>query len=132
MGFFSGLIGGSAVEPIKAIGNVFDDLFTSDEERITLEVAKQRLAQKPAMAQNEINKVQASHRSMFVAGARPFLMWVCGVGLAMAFIINPLIEFVSPGSESINVPIDAMMELVLAMLGLAGMRTIEKIKGVAK
>lgn len=121
-----------AVEPIVAVGNVFDKLFTSDEEKITLETAKLRLAQEPMIAQNEINKVQASHRSMFVAGARSFLMWVCGVGLAMAFIVNPMIEFIAPGSESINVPIDAMMELVLAMLGLAGMRTVEKINGVSK
>lgn len=132
MGWFSWLTGDKASEPIKAVGNVLDELFTSDEEELTLEIAKQRLAQKPMMAQNEINKVQAAHRSTFVAGARPFLMWVCGVGLAMAFIVNPLLEYFMAGEETINVPLEAMMELVLAMLGLAGMRTIEKLKGVSK
>ena len=132
MGWFSKVFSGGVTEPVKAIGNVLDDLFTSDEEVLTLEIAKQRLAQKPLMAQNEINKVQASHRSTFVAGARPFLMWVAGVGLGMAFIVNPLLVYFMPGTETINVPLDQMMELVLAMLGLAAMRTVEKVNGVSK
>lgn len=119
-------------EPIKAVGNILDNLFTSDEEELTLELAKKKLEQRPALVQAEINKVQAQHRSTFVAGARPFLMWVCGVGLAMAFIVNPLIEYIVPGKELINVPLDQMMELVLALLGLAAMRTVEKVKGVSK
>lgn len=119
-------------EPIKAVGNILDDLFTSDEEELTLELTKKKLEQRPALVQAEINKVQAQHRSTFVAGARPFLMWVCGVGLAMAFIVNPLIEYIVPGKELINVPLDQMMELVLALLGLAAMRTVEKVKGVSK
>lgn len=128
MGFFSN----SVVEPIKAVGNIIDNIFTSEEEKLTLSNVKQRLSQNVDLAQSEINKVQAGHRSMFIAGARPFLLWVCGVGLAMAFIVNPMIEYISPGNEVINVPIDAMMELVLGMLGLSGLRTIEKIKGVSK
>ncbi len=128
MGFFSN----SVVEPIKAVGNIIDNIFTSEEEKLTLENVKQRLSQNVDLAQSEINKVQAGHRSMFIAGARPFLLWVCGVGLGMAFILNPMIEYISPGNEVINVPIDAMMELVLGMLGLSGLRTIEKIKGVSK
>lgn len=128
MGFFSN----SVVEPIKAVGNIIDNIFTSEEEKLTLENVKQRLSQNVDLAQSEINKVQAGHRSMFIAGARPFLLWVCGVGLGMAFIVNPMIEYISPGNEVINVPIDAMMELVLGMLGLSGLRTIEKIKGVSK
>jgi len=119
-------------EPIKAVGNILDDLFTSDEEKLNLENIKLRIQQRPAMIQAEINKVQAHHRSTFVAGARPFLMWVCGVGLAMAFIVNPLIEFFMPGEGLINVPLDQMMELVLALLGLATLRTFEKVKGVSK
>lgn len=128
MGFFSN----SVVEPIKAVGNIIDNVFTSDKERLTLENVKERLSQNVDLAQSEINKIQAGHRSMFIAGSRPFLLWVCGVGLTMAFIVNPMIEFISPGNEVINVPIDAMMELVLGMLGLSGLRTIEKIKGVSK
>ena len=133
-GFFGG---GDVAEPVEAIGNVFDNLFTSDDERLTHKEIFLRLQQKPQMAQIEINKVQAQHRSRFVAGARPFLLWVCGFGFLMAFIVNPLIEFVTVtpvGMEAklINMPMAQMLELTLGMLGLAGLRTIEKIKGVAK
>ena len=133
MSIWSIFTGGSKVaEPIEAVGNVLDDLFTSDEEELTLEIAKQRLAQKPALAQSEINKVQAQHRSVFVAGARPFLMWVCGVGFLFAFVINPILQWSMPEQGTPELPLDVMLELTLGMLGLAGLRTIEKIKGVAK
>ena len=122
--------GSNAAEPIKAIGNVVDALFTSDEERLDKAIVKQRLSQQPALAQSEINKVQASHRSTFVAGARPFLMWVCGVGFLMAFVANPVMQWF--GLEPIILPVEVMLELTLAMLGLSGLRTIEKLKGVSK
>lgn len=132
MGWFTSLFTASAAEPIGAIGNVLDELFTSDEEELNLEIIKQRLSQQPALAQVELNKVQAAHRSTFVAGARPFLMWVCGVGLAMAFIVNPMIEYLNASQDLINVPLDQMMELVIAMLGLSTLRTVEKMNGKTK
>ena len=130
MDFISKIFSSNIAEPVEAVGNVIDNLFTSDDERLTHEEVQIRLKQKPLLAQTEINKVQASHRSRFVAGARPFLMWVCGVGLAMAFIVNPILELFT--EDTINVPLDAMMELTLAMLGLATLRTVEKLKGVSK
>ena len=133
MGWFSSLTGGGGVvEPVVAIGNVIDKLFTSDEERAAGELLKQKLAQAPMLAQSEINKVQAGHRSTFVAGARPFLMWVCGAGLLFAFVLNPIIEWIAPERGSPDLPLEAMMELTIAMLGLAGLRTVEKLKGVSK
>ncbi|WP_462174445.1 3TM-type holin [Pseudoalteromonas xiamenensis] len=114
------------------LGNVLDNLFTSDEETLTLDIAKQRLSQQPYMAQAEINKVHAMHRSVFVAGVRPFLLWVCGFGFLFAFVINPILEWLWPDVGSLVLPLDVMMELTLGMLGLAGLRTIEKIQGVAK
>jgi len=132
MSWFAGLFSGGVAEPIKAVGTVLDDLFTSDEEELTLEIVKQRLAQRPALVQAEIMKVQAQHRSTFVAGARPFLMWVCGFGFLFAFVINPLLQWLMPDAGTPELPLDVMMELTLAMLGLAGLRTVEKIKGVSK
>lgn len=122
----------SAVEPIVAIGNVIDQLFTSDDERAAGALLKQKLSQAPMLAQTEINKVQASHRSIFVAGARPFLMWVCGLGFLFAFVINPILQWLAPDIGSPELPLSVMLELTLAMLGLAGLRTAEKIRGVAK
>ena len=131
MGFFS-FLGGDAVEPVVAIGNVIDKLFTSDEEKAAGNLLKQKLAQAPMLAQSEINKVQAGHRSTFVAGARPFLMWVCGLGFLFAFVFNPILQWIAPELGSPELPLEAMMELTLAMLGLAGLRTVEKLKGVSK
>lgn len=127
MGILSSLFsGGSAVaQPIEAIGNIIDSVFTSDEERAQGELLKQKLAMQPSMMQAEIMKVQANHRSTFVAGARPFLMWVCGLGFLFAFVINPILQWVAPELGSPELPLDAMLELTLAMLGLAGLRTVE-------
>jgi len=133
MGILSSLFGGgSAVaQPIEAIGNIIDSVFTSDEERAQGELLKQKLAMRPSMMQAEIMKVQANHRSTFVAGARPFLMWVCGLGFLFAFVINPILQWIAPELGSPDLPLDAMLELTLAMLGLAGLRTVEKLNGKA-
>ena len=133
MGWLSKLTGADKVlEPVAAIGNVIDQLFTSDEERAAGELLKDKLAQRPQLAQTEINKVQAGHRSIFVAGARPALMWVCALGFLFAFFINPMLQWLAPDVGSPELPLDAMLELTLAMLGLAGLRTVEKLKGIAK
>ena len=134
MGILSSLFSGgrSIAEPIEAIGNIIDSVFTSDEEKAHGDLLKQRLALKPALMQAEINKVQAGHRSIFVAGARPFLMWVCGMGFLFAFVINPVLQWLVPEIGSPELPLDAMLELTLAMLGLAGLRTVEKLNGRAK
>ena len=132
MSIFSTLFSSVSAEPINAIGNVLDKLFTSDDERLDKAIIKQRLLQQPALVQAEISKVQAQHRSTFVAGARPFLMWVCGTGFLVAFVISPLIQWLSPELGSPVLPLDVMMELTIAMLGLSGLRTLEKIQGVSK
>jgi len=133
MGILSSLFGGGSVvaQPIEAIGNIIDSVFTSDEERAQGELLKQKLAMRPSMMQAEIMKVQANHRSTFVAGARPFLMWVCGLGFLFAFVINPILQWIAPELGSPELPLDAMLELTLAMLGLAGLRTVEKLNGKA-
>ena len=133
MNIVSWLSGGKAVaEPIEAVGNVLDALFTSDEEKLDKTIIKQRLFLQPALAQAEINKVQAQHRSTFVAGARPFILWVCGFGFLFSFVINPIIQWIHPEAGSPVLPLEVMMELTLAMLGLAGLRTIEKLQGKSK
>jgi hypothetical protein len=133
MSLWTWLSGGKAVaEPIEAVGNVLDALFTSDDERLDKALIKQRLSQQPALAQAEITKVQAQHRSRFVAGARPFLMWVCGLGFLFSFVISPIIAWVLPDVGAPVLPLEVMMELTLAMLGLAGLRTVEKLQGKSK
>jgi hypothetical protein len=131
MSILGTLFGGGIAEPIKAIGNIIDDVYTSDEEKLSKKEAMARLAMKPHMVQTEINKVEAQHRSPFVAGWRPFIGWVCGAGLGMSFIINPFIQWWT-GNPGPEMPLDAMMTLVTALLGLGAMRTFEKMNGKSK
>lgn len=131
MGFLDKIIGKASAQPIEAVGNVLDKLFTSDDERLDKQALLTKLAQQPNLAQVELNKVEASHRSIFVAGARPFILWVCGLGLFNAFLVNPWIQWVS-GSPGPELPLSVMSELVFALLGLGTLRTVEKLQGRAK
>lgn len=131
MGFLSKIIGASAKEPIEAIGDVLDKLFTSDEERAQAKVVMEKLRQHPGELQVELNKIEAAHRSVFVAGWRPFIGWVCGVGLAFPFIINPVIQWYT-GEPGPVLPTESLTSLVLALLGLGAYRTYEKGIGKAK
>jgi hypothetical protein len=88
------------------------------------------------MAQTEINKVEAGHASVFVAGWRPFIGWTSGVGLAYVFVLAPFIEFFAR-LNGYDGPVphpntNELMALVMAMLGIGGMRTYEKAKGVSR
>lgn len=132
MGILGNLFGGGqAVPAISAVGNILDGLFTSKDEKLTHEEVKLRLLQQPNLAQVELNKVEAGHRSIFVAGWRPFIGWVCGLGLFNMFIVNPWIQWITerPGPD---LPKDVILELILALLGLGALRTVEKLKGKAK
>ena len=131
MGFFEKLIGGSAAKPIEAVFKGIDSLVTSDEERAAAELIKLKAMQEPDKLQVELNKIEASHRTIFVAGWRPAIGWLCAAGLAFPFIINPSLQW-ALGDPGPDLPINALMELVLAMLGLAGLRTFEKMQGKAK
>lgn len=115
---------------VTAVGKALDSLFTSDEERQQGAAIMERLRQAPGALQVELNKVEAGHRSRFVAGWRPFIGWVCGLGLANTFLVNPWIQWVTSQAGP-TLPIDVMAELVIAMLGLSGLRTYEKLKGTS-
>jgi len=101
------------------------------------EAEKQQLAAAVMVIQGQmdINKVEAASPSVFVSGARPFIMWVCGVGCAWNWIGLPVSCFVlATLGKPINIsPADLseMMPLLLGMLGLGSLRTVEKLKGVA-
>lgn len=119
-----------SIDATSGLLKVADGLFTSDEERINAQTARERLLQQPMQNQHIINQIEAQHRSVFVAGWRPFIGWVCGIGLLNAFILNPYLETFF--SVTIPVPIENMMTLVVSLLGLASARTIEKLNGRTK
>jgi hypothetical protein len=82
--------------------------------------------------QSEINKMEAQHRSVFVAGWRPFIGWICGLALAYNFIIRDVIAWVSPDAMPPAIQMDQLITILLGMLGLGGLRTFEKIKDKTK
>lgn len=88
------------------------------------------------IAQLEINKAEASHRSIFVAGWRPFIGWTCGVALAYTYVLQPILVFgLGQAGYLIDLPtmeLGEMMPVLMGMLGLGGLRTFEKFKGVSK
>lgn len=85
-------------------------------------------------AQNKINLAEASNPSMFVAGARPFIMWVCGAGLAWLVLLSPFLTWGlnAAGYHPVLPVLDSswISVLLIPMLGLGGMRTLEKMNGV--
>lgn len=101
------------------------------------EQERQQLALVVSMVQGQIaaNAAQAANPNWFVSGARPFIMWVCGAGCAWNWIGLPIGKFVLAlfGVTISLSPADLseMMPLLLGMLGLGGLRTVEKIQGVA-
>ena len=131
MSFLSKLIGGQAVSAVQGVANIVDQFIETDDEKRAWETVKAKMAQQPQLAQIELNKVEASHRTMFVAGWRPAVGWVCAIGLAFTFLVNPVIQWFTgePGPE---LPTDIVFELMLGMLGLGGLRTYEKLSGKTK
>jgi hypothetical protein len=89
--------------------------------------------QKLIELQAEINKVEAQHRTIFVAGWRPFIGWVCGFALAYNFVLRDLlIWFVGPEQVPPALQMEHLMTVLVGMLGLGGMRTFEKLKDRTK
>ena len=131
MGILSKLFGVGVGNTATAIADVVDKFVETPEEKKAAEVLQQKIQQEPDKWQAEINKVQAGHRTLFVAGARPFIIWVCGVGLGIEFVFNPVLVWITgkPGPEMAT---GLLMDLVLAILGLGAMRTYEKKLGLTK
>lgn len=130
------LFAANLASPIEAIGNVFDKLFTSDEERQAANLVLEKLRQRPAELQVELNKIEAAHRSVFVAGWRPAVGWICASGVGWAYLGHPVFLWAAaiwwPDVQPPAIQIDSLFELVLAMLGMAGLRSFEKSTGRAK
>ena len=96
----------------------------------------QRHAQELAKAQLEVNKAEAAHTSMFVAGWRPAVGWCCVLGMAGNFMVIPFTNFVLALLEiEVVIPLidlETMMPVLMGMLGLGAMRSYEKTKGVSR
>lgn len=76
---------------VDSVGKIADDLITTDEERLKLALRETELDVEQNLAQVKVNTVEAAHKSVFVAGWRPFIGWVGGIALAYQFILYPLL-----------------------------------------
>ena len=135
LGIISGLLGGKN-GALKQIAGVIDDLHTSEEEKLDKKILMQRIQQKLAEKQLDVNAKEAGHRSVFVSGWRPFIGWCGGVALAFEFILSPCIEWYSKFAglnlTAPEIQTGPLLAIVTSMLGVAGLRSFEKAKGLTK
>jgi len=142
MNFIKALFSGGDV--VKSVGDTLDNLFTSGEERMEadLEMVKaergfnleeNKLIAQQNIAQMEVNKADANSGKFFQAGWRPAIGWVGALALAYQFIIHPLLSwFLVIFSFDVEPPplidANALYTIITGMLGIAGMRSFDKLK----
>lgn len=142
MGFdISSLIGGSIGDAFQKIVGMFKvDPTVALQKQTELQELQLQLTSKlqdqfnaQLQAQTDINKQEASSQSIFVAGWRPFIGWVCGTGLAVQFLVNPIFTWVAAlakhPTQFPTLDLGTLMTLLGGMLGLGAMRTYEKVQG---
>ena len=135
---------------VEAVGGVISDLVTTDKERLAAEIEMQKLGIESQKidaglltSQMEVNKVEAASSSLFVAGWRPACGWIGAAAMAYQFLLYPLLVWGWAWLQAMSwVPTaqhappmldtDALWVILTGMLGIAGARTVEKIKGVSK
>lgn len=121
------------------LDKVIPDKTVADASKVKLielaqtgELAAMNAVLQRDLAQMEVNKVEAA-TDLFRGGWRPFVGWVCGSGLAMQFVIGPILTWATTlAGRSIQFPVldlSVLLTLLFGMLGLGAMRTTEKLKG---
>ena len=134
------LLGVGAI--IESVGKVAGDLITTEKERRQLDLEEKKIDQATDLAQIEVNKVEAASSSVFVAGWRPAIGWIGAAALAYQFLAYPLFLWVwtylqgtSWIPKDLSPPpvlkADELWVILSGILGIAGMRSFEKTKGVA-
>ena len=127
---------------IDSVGKIANDLITTDKERLELELRAKELDQAIDLAQIDVNKTEAQHSSIFVAGWRPAIGWIGAAAMAYQFLLYPLLlwgwtwmqglGWIPSGLQPPPVlDADQLWVILSGILGIAGMRSFEKTKGVA-
>ena len=125
---------------VAPVSGLLDKFIEDKDQKAALahEIATlaDKQANEQAVAQIELNKVEAAHKSMFVAGWRPPVGWVSALAMLLNFILIPFInlglEFAGLDLQLDLIDMETMMPVLFGMLGLGGMRTAEKLKGVQR
>ena len=148
MGLLDKLIGGFSFADVKGVlegvGTLAKDIrsaVTGDldpDKKAELLAKAQELEALARQGQQKINEVEAKHRSTFVAGWRPFIGWICGIGLGSYFIPQYIMATILwvrvcwATQQLMPYPIPepkGLVSLLTGMLGLGVLRTIEKGMG---
>jgi hypothetical protein len=127
----------SIAETITSVAGKVLDKFVQDKDlKAKLDHELNMAFHEANLAQTEINKVEAASQNMFVAGWRPFVGWTCGVALMYHFLLLPLLHFIlrATGNEKEEGRFDFshLSTILMGMLGLGGLRTYEKLRGVSR
>lgn len=121
---------------LSIIDKVVPDKGAAELAKSKIELELVQAATEINRLQAETNKVEAAHRSIWVAGWRPAIGWCSALGVAYFFVLEPLLQWAAVALgwtiTTPKFPEEALFEMVFAMLGMAGLRSFEKIKGVAK
>ena len=125
------------VESVVGVAGKVLDKFVEDKDlktKLNAELKSQIISLDLAQAQTNLE--QAKHSSIFVAGARPAIMWICAFGLGWQFVFQPVCSWAmaiwSPELAMPIIPTEGLMTLTLSLLGLGGMRSFEKSKGIQR
>jgi len=118
------------------------DKFIEDKDQkaaLAHEIATmgEKHSQEALLAQLEINKAEAASGSLFKGGWRPFVGWTCGIAFAYHFVFQPLLIFIFAyiGLETPDLPefdVGTLLPVLGGMLGIGGLRSYEKTKGLTK
>jgi len=121
---------------IEPVTHILDKFVADKDLKAKLDHEIKTQFHKIDLAQIEVNKIEASHRSIFVAGWRPCCGWICAIALGYHFVLQPIILFVlSLYDLQYQLPkfdMGALLYVLGGMLGLGGLRSYEKSKGLTK
>ncbi len=138
MSVFADILAGVLKPVTDTVEHLTIDATEKAKIAAALEQARMDIASRADLAQAKINEVEAANPNVFVSGWRPYIGWVCGSGLTLAFIVGPFFTWVSawiatgkPGPFPV-LDVATLFTLVSGMLGLGYLRTEEKKAGVAK
>lgn len=123
---------------IGEVGKIIEKVVPDADKRMDLQLQLAQLADQAAARESQllegqidVNKVEAANGVVFVSGWRPFIGWVCGTSLAYTWIVAPIAKACFRLATLPVIDPTQIYPIVLAMLGVAGMRTYEKVQGVA-
>ena len=116
----------------KLLGKFIEDKDTKNKIAFELSTMAEKHAQQLAMAQIEVNKVEAGSDSLFKSGWRPSVGWICSFALGYHFVMQPMLAFIlSAFGHNIILPefdMTTLTTILMGLLGLGGMRSFEKVK----